>query len=506
MVSGVETAHRSCLDRQDKKLNRFRFCVVVIFAAALVAGVPSSPAVAADWDWLEEQGKKLFDDVYEGTKDAVTGEFAQPPEEDDPAPEVQAQESPAAAPSPQESQPQTPQVQVADTPRFDKPWVTEIQTHLTTLGYNPGAIDGAFGNKSQLAITAFQQHRGDPVTGLPTPSVMAALRSESQAETVAAAPAATEQPAADPSANTPSSPIKTIDKAELDKAAFPLAAYTPNNLAHSDAVITVCGGTRDPMLRENAVAMIEVWRGDNSEGTVQSYDKIFDIFVNGFTKTDRCFDRDKNTAADAYTEYQRYQTQVITLSAELRADGAEIANSEPGPESVTAAPTVAEQPAAVAGTDPVNFGIERIDKTDLDKAAFPRAAYTPNNLAHSDAVITVCGGTRDPMLRENAVAMIEVWRGDNSEGTVQNYDKIFDIFVNGFTKTGRCFDREKNTTTAADAYTEYQRYQTRVLELSAELRIAEVDTASAEPVAESAPTPPVAHPVPWTQVCLTRRA
>ena len=356
MFRSIAVGHHSCLDSHDKKRIWRRPCVAVLLAVALVAGIPSSPTLATDLDWLEEQTKKLLDDIYEGTKEAVTGESAQPPEEDDPAPEVQVQDTPAATPNPPKIEQSTPQVQVADTPRFDKPWVTEIQTHLTTLGYNPGAIDGAFGNKSQLAITAFQQHRGDPVTGLPTPSVMAALRSESQAETAAAAPAATEQPAADPSANTPSSPIKTIDKAELDKAAFPLAAYTPNNLAHSDAVITVCGGTRDPMLRENAVAMIEVWRGDNSEGTVQ------------------------------------------------------------------------------------------------------------------------------------------------------NYDKIFDIFVNGFTKTGRCFDREKNTTTAADAYTEYQRYQTRVLELSAELRIAEVDTASAEPVAESAPTPPVAHPVPWTQVCLTRRA
>ncbi|TDI66243.1 MAG: hypothetical protein E2O89_01420, partial [Alphaproteobacteria bacterium] len=79
-----------------------------------------------------------------------------------------------AAPSHQ----QQPQIQPADSPRFDKPWVTEIQTLLTSLGYNPGPADGAFGNKSQTAITAFQQQRGDPVTGLPTPSVMQALRSE----------------------------------------------------------------------------------------------------------------------------------------------------------------------------------------------------------------------------------------------------------------------------------------------------------------------------------------
>ncbi len=152
-------------------------CRYPVFAIALLAGAPSAPAVAASWDtWLQDQSDKILED----TKKAIE-EYSQPSKDGDPPPEVQGQDQGQgiAAPSPQQI-PQQPLVQPVETPRFDKPWVTEIQTLLTKLGYNPGPADGAFGNKSQTAITAFQQQRGDPVTGLPTPSVMQALRSEAQ--------------------------------------------------------------------------------------------------------------------------------------------------------------------------------------------------------------------------------------------------------------------------------------------------------------------------------------
>ena len=194
MFSFIETSRRTCLDRQDKMRKRPRLVVAALLAIALVAGIPFSPGVAADWDWLEEQTKKLLDDIYEGTKNVITDEPAPPPEEDIPVSGGQVQDTPAANPNPPKIEQPTPQVQVADTPRFDKPWVTEIQTHLTTLGYSPGVIDGAFGNKSQTAITAFQQDRGDHLTGLPTPSVMAALRSDSDATPAVSAPVTTQAP------------------------------------------------------------------------------------------------------------------------------------------------------------------------------------------------------------------------------------------------------------------------------------------------------------------------
>jgi peptidoglycan hydrolase-like protein with peptidoglycan-binding domain len=66
-----------------------------------------------------------------------------------------------------------------DQPRYDKAWVTEIQWRLTSLGYQPGPIDGAFGNKTRVAIFNFQQKRKLAITGEPTPSLMEALRAAS---------------------------------------------------------------------------------------------------------------------------------------------------------------------------------------------------------------------------------------------------------------------------------------------------------------------------------------
>lgn len=41
--------------------------------------------------------------------------------------------------------------------------VTELQTRLTEIGYDCGAIDGKFGTKTQSAVKLFQSRRGlDP--------------------------------------------------------------------------------------------------------------------------------------------------------------------------------------------------------------------------------------------------------------------------------------------------------------------------------------------------------
>ena len=97
---------------------------------------------------------------------------------------TQGAASASATPSSGQNQQQPQDTQTANAPRFDQPWVAEIQSHLTELGYDAGPVDGAFGTKSQLAISAFEQQRGIQVTGLPTPSVMQALRSEVQASQV----------------------------------------------------------------------------------------------------------------------------------------------------------------------------------------------------------------------------------------------------------------------------------------------------------------------------------
>ena len=49
--------------------------------------------------------------------------------------------------------------------------VTQLQTHLKALGFDPGPIDGAMGRRTRTAVIAFQQSRGldaDGVVGLIT--------------------------------------------------------------------------------------------------------------------------------------------------------------------------------------------------------------------------------------------------------------------------------------------------------------------------------------------------
>jgi len=48
-----------------------------------------------------------------------------------------------------------------------------VQSALAELGYNPGRVDGAWGNQSRSALMAFQAERGIPVTGELSPSVFA---------------------------------------------------------------------------------------------------------------------------------------------------------------------------------------------------------------------------------------------------------------------------------------------------------------------------------------------
>lgn len=43
--------------------------------------------------------------------------------------------------------------------------IQSVQTSLTTLGYPAGPIDGAYGNKTQAAILAFERREGLPETG-----------------------------------------------------------------------------------------------------------------------------------------------------------------------------------------------------------------------------------------------------------------------------------------------------------------------------------------------------
>ena len=53
--------------------------------------------------------------------------------------------------------------------------VIALQTKLQKMGYNPGAIDGAFGPKTSEAVMAFQAEHGLTVDGIVGPKTWAAL-------------------------------------------------------------------------------------------------------------------------------------------------------------------------------------------------------------------------------------------------------------------------------------------------------------------------------------------
>ncbi|WP_424830244.1 peptidoglycan-binding domain-containing protein [Ruegeria sp.] len=66
--------------------------------------------------------------------------------------------------------------------------VAQTQRALTELGYDPGPVDGQMGNKTRLAIEAFQADAGYPVTGSLSVEQSAALNSAYSALSAPAAP------------------------------------------------------------------------------------------------------------------------------------------------------------------------------------------------------------------------------------------------------------------------------------------------------------------------------
>ena len=80
------------------------------------------------------------------------------------------------------------------------PDAREVQSLLTDLGFDPGPIDGAWGQRSQTALDEFRRRAGSAVSGRPTTDDVALLRAAMapasgdtvrNAETVAAPPSPT---------------------------------------------------------------------------------------------------------------------------------------------------------------------------------------------------------------------------------------------------------------------------------------------------------------------------
>lgn len=152
-------------DRRSWQLGTFRTSVAVL-AVLAVLGVlgawPGGAQAGSLWDDFKEDAQKVLDKV----DDVVGG--------------GETSGSSGGNVQSQQNVPSQPDIAGADAPRFDHPWVKEIQTHLATLGYNPGPADGVFGQGTGNAVKIFQQNNGLVATGLPTPSLMDALRTAQQ--------------------------------------------------------------------------------------------------------------------------------------------------------------------------------------------------------------------------------------------------------------------------------------------------------------------------------------
>jgi hypothetical protein len=71
----------------------------------------------------------------------------------------------AAPPPPRRHGPRPP------APVYQDGLVYNIQTSLTRLGYNPGPIDGQYGQRTAEAIRSYEYNNQLPITGQPSPGL-----------------------------------------------------------------------------------------------------------------------------------------------------------------------------------------------------------------------------------------------------------------------------------------------------------------------------------------------
>lgn len=67
-------------------------------------------------------------------------------------------------------------VQSTTPPAAPTASVTEIQSHLSNLGYDPGPVDGVCGPRTRAAIRQYQQDRGLIADGVPSVALAESLR------------------------------------------------------------------------------------------------------------------------------------------------------------------------------------------------------------------------------------------------------------------------------------------------------------------------------------------
>lgn len=106
----------------------------------------------------------------------------------------------------------------------DRETIAEIQTLLADLGFDPGPADGQIGPKTRRAIVAWQRIAGLPDDGIPTVSLLQALRGKTD-----------EKPDDSKSAPMPDAPV--------DPASTSIDPLSDNAVAaHGDAALAPDGG------------------------------------------------------------------------------------------------------------------------------------------------------------------------------------------------------------------------------------------------------------------------
>lgn len=82
-----------------------------------------------------------------------------------------ANAAPPPPPPPHYGAPPPPHYGYAPPPRYNDPLVYDIQASLTRLGYDPGPVDGVYGQRTAEAIRAYEYNNRLPLTGQPSPNL-----------------------------------------------------------------------------------------------------------------------------------------------------------------------------------------------------------------------------------------------------------------------------------------------------------------------------------------------
>lgn len=148
------------MSNQYKRAQKSPLLFIVLFSILLVAGIALACFAAGDWQRVEKAAAEVSAiPVPTATPTVRPMAFTAEPVTVTPTP------APTATPG-------------ALVNGSSGEMVTRLQTRLKELGYDPGTVDGKFGNGTQSAVKAFQRQNGLTVDGAAGPKTLAVLYSD----------------------------------------------------------------------------------------------------------------------------------------------------------------------------------------------------------------------------------------------------------------------------------------------------------------------------------------